>query len=449
MGTIGQTSFEAPSGVINCELLLKRQFEIENSELINVFDTDIVSQDAYLQRALSGMSSERLQDIVTTIQAEQYEVIRKPLRVNLIVQGAAGSGKTTIALHRIAYLLYAFADRLKSERMLILAPNPLFLNYISGVLPDLGVENTIQTTYAEFMRGVLGFLPRSIKTGTNGVCAFKGSLEMLRLLERFLDIHERSFIPEDGISFGPVNLYTKQEFEKFIFSDEAGFPMEYRLNVFSKQLKGRVNAATKKLNAWFEKECERRTEALKQRIHDKAELKAKLDALSESLAARIGETNAYAAGFSDQFMKSLPTTSPIEVYRLFWEWIARESHESAALSCSEYALRQKKPETQDIAALGLIALRMISVKKPPMRHAVIDEAQDLSPLQFVLLRRILPDASFTIVGDLMQGISVTGGTADWDEISQTVFGGKCERCELTTSYRSTRQIMEEAFKISR
>ena len=146
-GQIGEISYEAPDGRVEGELLLKRQFGIEDGVLRTIFDTDLASQDEYLQSVLGAMSGDKLKDIVTTIQAEQNFVIRYPLSRTLIVQGVAGSGKTTIALHRIAYLLYAYKDQVRPEHMLILAPNPLFLNFIAGVLPDLGVEQVKQSTF--------------------------------------------------------------------------------------------------------------------------------------------------------------------------------------------------------------------------------------------------------------------------------------------------------------
>lgn len=160
-GQIGPMSYTAPDGEIRGELKLKRQFGIEHGELKTIFDTDVVSQDAYLQSVLGAVGSDRLREVVTTIQAEQNFVIRhKPDRA-LVVQGVAGSGKTTIALHRIAYLLYAYQDKMRPEQMMIIAPNPLFLDYISGVLPDLGVDRVMQTTFAQLISSLLGKrLPR-------------------------------------------------------------------------------------------------------------------------------------------------------------------------------------------------------------------------------------------------------------------------------------------------
>ena len=155
-GQIGPMDYTAPDGQIRGELTLKRMVNVRGRELLSVFDTGIVSQEAYLQQVLGSISTDRLKDIVTTIQAEQNIVIRHGLNRDLLVQGAAGSGKTTIALHRIAYLLYTFQKSLKPENMMILAPNPLFLSYISQVLPDLGVERVIQTTFERWCAEGMG-----------------------------------------------------------------------------------------------------------------------------------------------------------------------------------------------------------------------------------------------------------------------------------------------------
>ena len=146
-GQVGPMAYEAPDGKIRGELTLKRMITVRKRQLVSLFDSGIAAQESYLQDVLGSISTDRLKDIVSTIQSEQNLVIRHPLNSHLLVQGSAGSGKTTIALHRIAFLLYTCRDSLKPENMMILAPNPLFLSYISQVLPDLGVERVVQTTF--------------------------------------------------------------------------------------------------------------------------------------------------------------------------------------------------------------------------------------------------------------------------------------------------------------
>ncbi|MBQ9854834.1 MAG: UvrD-helicase domain-containing protein, partial [Clostridia bacterium] len=312
-GQLGRVNYTAPDGKVEGELTLKRQFDIEDGKLVSIFDTDIVSQDAYLQSALNAMSGDRLKEIVTTIQAEQNYVIRHPLKRSLIVAGAAGSGKTTIALHRIAYLLYAFQNQLNPKNMLIIAPNPLFLNYIAGVLPDLGVEEVRQTTVHLLISDWLGKALPSIdisdrtervlnapKTEFKALSAaaqFKGSLRFMQLLDAFLDAYERDFAPEDGISFGPVELYSKEDMDRFLLIDEKPFPMQRRVSEFKKQLTKRANTAAKQLGAWFTRECDRRAALLRESTHDNETLKAKLRRLYETRDERIRQTNEQVKPF--------------------------------------------------------------------------------------------------------------------------------------------------------
>ncbi|MDD2481127.1 MAG: UvrD-helicase domain-containing protein, partial [Lutispora sp.] len=137
---LGDTEYSCPEGIIKGELLLKRQLIINKGKLEDIYDIDITTNDEILQASLGANADNRLKEIVTTIQAEQNKIIRADMWTPLIVQGAAGSGKTTIALHRIAYLIYTYEKSFKPENFMIIAPNRFFLNYISEVLPELGVE---------------------------------------------------------------------------------------------------------------------------------------------------------------------------------------------------------------------------------------------------------------------------------------------------------------------
>lgn len=453
-GQLGHVSYEAPDGKIEGELSLKRQFEIEDGKLLNVFDTDIVSQDSHLQRALSSMSAEKLKDIVSTIQSEQNLVIRHPLTRSLVVQGVAGSGKTTIALHRVAYLLYAYSGRLRAERMMILAPCPLFLNYISGVLPDLGVENIRQTTYDIFLSDFLALRKGALKAGHHGknagnidrISRIKGSLAFGKALHEFLDRFERSIIPEEGFTFGPLPVYTKADADRFLLVDENHFPMKYRLDEFKKQLTYRVKNACAQICDWYKGETARRAEAMRKKYPEGDELTMKTRALYTNLSKRVEETKAQCPIFVNACMKNLPSIDIFDLYRSFLSGL-----EGEAKAAAEYTLSYLKPgcvENEDLAPLGLIALRMRETMSLPIRHIVIDECQDLSPLQICFLKQYMPDATFTLVGDLMQGVSESRGVSDWSEITREVLGEKCDFVSLTTSYRSTKEIMEAAFRVS-
>src|SRR5690606_19905987 len=144
-GRLGELSYESNEGEIEGYLSLKRQFRIEDGKLIDFVDVDMMAADELLLEALSGKADTRLTEIITTIQAEQNRVIRADLNKPIIVQGAAGSGKTTIALHRLSYFIYRYRDRFEPEQLMIIAPNHMFIGYIADVLPELGVDKIRQT----------------------------------------------------------------------------------------------------------------------------------------------------------------------------------------------------------------------------------------------------------------------------------------------------------------
>ncbi len=467
-GQLGRVDYTAPDGKVEGELTLKRQFDISDGVLHSIFDTDIVSQDAYLQSALNAMTGDRLKEIVTTIQAEQNYVIRHPLKRSLVVAGAAGSGKTTIALHRIAYLLYAFSRQLRPENMLILAPNPLFLNYIAGVLPDLGVENVKQTTFIRLVADWLeNDFPRinqedrterilnapedEIRTLTMQA-QFKGSLRFMALLDAFLDDYEASFSPEDGISFGPVELYTKEEMDHFLLVDEKPFPMQRRVQEFKKQLTKRANAAARQLAAFYTRESDRRSALIRESEKDPEHLKAKLRRLYETRDERIKQSQDAVKPFIKETIQSLPTLDPLSLYRLFLEGILASSEGEAERLTAESTLdliARKKPLTpEDVAPIAYIAMRVTERRKFDIRHIVIDEAQDFSPFEFALLNRMMPQATFTIVGDLMQGIHAWRALTDWHSLTDNLFSGACSMHNLVTSYRNTIEIMNAALRIA-
>ncbi|MFR5070797.1 MAG: hypothetical protein ACLTDS_00890 [Bianqueaceae bacterium] len=155
-GRIGENHYKAPQGEITGELSRKRQYVISSGALAGISDVDIVTDDELLNACLEANATNRLKEIVGTIQGEQNQIIRSDLWKTLIVQGSAGAGKTTVALHRIAYLLYAYAGTIAGDNFMILGPNQFFLNYISAVLPDLGVGEVKQSTFEDFARAILG-----------------------------------------------------------------------------------------------------------------------------------------------------------------------------------------------------------------------------------------------------------------------------------------------------
>lgn len=458
-GQIGPMSYTAPDGEIRGELKLKRQFGIEHGELKTIFDTDVVSQDAYLQSVLGAVGSDRLREVVTTIQAEQNFVIRhKPDRA-LVVQGVAGSGKTTIALHRIAYLLYAYQDKMRPEQMMIIAPNPLFLDYISGVLPDLGVDRVMQTTFAQLISSLLGKrLPRVNGTDRLGlmlsmsddererltrILRSKGSLEAMAALEAFMDDYEREFALHEDIKYGPVTVMTRDDIYKFMMTDARLHPLERRLKEFAKLLKHLTKAAADDVEKWLNDTCDKKVERICL-APDSPARREKLRNLFDQRDEQIKRAHSGVNDFVKQTVASFKKPDAVEALRMFWQ---RRGGEAA-----EYSLARITPkliESEDVAALCLIAMRMFELKRPDIRHMVIDEAQDFSPMEFKLMRTLAGNDSFTIVGDLMQGVHAYRGITDWREVTEGIFGGNVTRHDLVTSYRNTVEIMNTAICVAR
>ena len=465
-GQVGKMHYVAPDGEVRGELTLKRQFGIENGELISIFDTDVVSKDAYLQSVLGATTGERLRDIVTSIQAEQNIVIRHPANVTLVVQGVAGSGKTTIALHRIAYLLYTLQDSLRPEHVLILAPNPLFLNFIAGVLPDLGVEKVRQTTFPLLVSGWLGKLLPRVNTAdqTDRLLAlppderedfidmmhYKGSLEFTRRLDQWLDGFEERLPPQDALKFGPFTLFTPEQTRAFLVEGEKPFPFAVRIERFKKELTQRAKEAAGKVNAWLEAETQRRADAL-HALPDSPQRRERLFKLYQSRDQRLKETNERVRPFVDEVMKAFPALRPIELYRAFLTDLLSDSDpDSPVCAAAEYTLERvgSRVEPEDVAPIALIALRAHPLERMDIRHIVIDEAQDFSPAEFLLLRRMTHNAPMTVVGDLMQGIRSWRGLTDWRTLTDDLLGGKAVTHALVTSYRNTVEIMNTALRVA-
>ncbi len=464
-GQIGPMNYVAPDGTVEGELTLKRQFGIEDGRLETIFDTDIVSQDAYLQSVLGASTGDRLREIVTTIQAEQNFVIRYPLNRSLIVQGVAGSGKTTIALHRIAYLLYAFGDQLRPEHMLILAPNPLFLNFIAGILPDLGVERVQQTTFSRLLAGLLSKALPKCETGERldtilsldpdelarrtRIAQAKGSLLLFRLLTAFMDRYEDAFPLVEGILYGPVKLFSVDWQRQFLLVDEKPFPMARRLDEFKKQLKGATHGAAQLIIRKLNEQYDRDLYELNRTERDPDQRKARVKALREKFDWRVEEVKKRVAPFIKDTMKRFPTLDPALLYRAFWEDALSRGELAEAARYTLERLDKKLPlEPEDLASVALIAMRFLELKRLDIRHIVVDEAQDFSPMEFLLLKQFAPRATMTVVGDLMQGVNGWRGLTDWGVLEDAVFEGQAAKHFLVTSYRNTIEIMNAAIKVA-
>ena len=450
-GQIGPMDYEAPDGRMTGELTLKRMLTVQERQLISLFDSGIVAQEAYLQDVLGSVSTDRLKEIVTTIQAEQNIVIRHPLSAHLLVQGAAGSGKTTIALHRIAYLLYTFQQSLKPENMMILAPNPLFLSYISRVLPDLGVERVVQTTVEGWCREGMGrrmpkilresrleknlSLTEEARRETGQLLRLKGSLSLMRKLEGWLDRLQETILPPNGFKMAGVSLMSREELESVFLKDLRFFPLETRIGELKKIIRKRVQNAASLLKDRYTQGAAQQAGQIRASMRDGEAQQQKLRELYALRDRRYKEIDERAETYLGTFREKFSLPDLGGLYRAF----LRECVPEAGPAPEENSLRQ-----EDLPALVMICRAVYGLKTKQMKHIVIDECQDFSPFQIELLKQANPAATFTLVGDLYQGIRADEGIRSWEEWKVPVFENRADLKQLTVSYRNTVEIMNLA-----
>ena len=466
-GQVGPAEYVAPGGVMAGEMSLKRIFQIAEGQLRSIVDADVVTQDQYLHDVLSDHADARLRDIVTTIQQEQNDIIRHNYQRAMVVQGVAGAGKTTVALHRITWLLYTYQQTMAPENLMVIAPSPLFLNYISAVLPELGAENVLQTTFlglGELLTGKrfpklddsgtllkLLDLPEGQREPVVRAARLKGSLLFKDCVTRYMRWLSASFAPGD-FAIGTAVVLPRAEVARLLTHDLSPFPLSRRLPQLKRILAARLKETVEQTKAALEAETAKRANYLREREpEDSPARRERMMALYAARNDRVAELDALAKTAVDDYMKRFAKLDLLDRYR---EMLAEEplfelaeavDRQDWAYLCADTRARleQKRIETADIAPLTyLCGLLLGQTQRLDIHHTVLDEAQDFSPFQFDLLKGLTQNASFTIVGDLAQGIHGYRGVTDWRAFLDDVFGpGNADYSELVTSYRNTVEIM--------
>lgn len=442
-GGEGPAVYESPDGTVKGTVHLKRNLVVRQQELQRVVDTyvrgsdNLSVADEFLLYRLGENKDNRLRDIVSTIQSEQDRIIRSEKNTALVIQGVAGSGKTTVALHRLAFLLYQYRENIRAERMIIFAPNSMFLDYISGVLPELGVGDIQQTTFTDWALEVLenevkpappqerlsywfsiGTSRPVIDGNTPG--RFKGSSAFMELLDAFLDHHERNCVPSADFEAYPEAVLSSETIRDWYYVDNKHYPLAKR--------RDRTLARIKR---WLEMQLD----SIADPLHKKD--------LKKKAAARL---RAY--------QKNWPDPSPFSFYSQLFAPAKRSlDFPDELLSripepiSEESRKRFKKKEVlwEDLAPLVYIRHRFQGLEKAlQFDHVVIDEAQDFSPFQVALLKQHTPGDSFTILGDLSQGIHSYQGIDRWESFLELFSRDKAAYYQLDRSYRSTMEIIHFA-----
>lgn len=449
---VGTCSYEAPEGIINGDMLLKRQFEIEKGILSEYFDVDLVSNDGLLQKYLNSNNDSRLKSIVSTIQKEQNEVIRKKLSDNIIIQGVAGSGKTTVALHRIAYLVYNYIKNVKQNQYLVIGPNPVFLKYIKSVLPELDVDGVAQCTYEEFVKKYIKediniiSSDKKIVDSISGnirldIDKFKCSLKYKNMLEAFLASYIYN-ITSKPLMLGNFEVLSKEVIEN-TFNSTAG---EY-----SGSLNNRIELTIDKLCRYIEinkddliQRYGNYTYELFKTIKPNEEAKMRLQ-LSKDREEISRDCRSIIRKY---FNKSKLSTT--KIYKLFISSVTDFNlyHYENIEALKKEALKNIKNnlyDFEDLAALLYIEMFVDSNKEfGKIRHVVVDEAQDLGEFNFATLKQALPNATFSIFGDLAQSIYDYRGIDNWMDVNNAMFDNTGKIINFNKSYRTTAEIMDTA-----
>jgi DNA helicase II / ATP-dependent DNA helicase PcrA len=451
-------SYQTPDGIKTVALHLNRTFIIEKADLKQFHDaidrrpggSGIVSRDgaqASLLARLGRHSQEQLRDIVSTLQKEQEQIIRAEPGQILVINGVAGSGKTQVALHRLAYLLSPdnlHGVTLRAERTIVFVPSALFLNYVREVLPSLNVDSINHTTFAAWaVRKIFGSgrsptlidpirSRRTSPKGDGGVedleraAHLKGSLRFARLLERLVDYHRRTFKMDDEelVVEAPqgrkLTLSRSEVLSRHLraIQSERAFAVQ-RLS----QRNSLVNALLRNAQDTFGRRYQDVEPSLSGRIEER------LDNFLDAAWPVLDVEDAYHNWLSN---------------RPLLHYVAGDLMEPEELEVilKNTTLRRGSLDIYDLGGLLYLRILIQGISNAEhLDHVTVDEGQDLSPLQYLALSHFSPSKSMTIIGDTAQSIHGRRGLQYWDELDE-VFGSTPTVVPVTQNYRSTKEIVD-------
>ena len=455
---LGKCSYKAPNGEISGEMHLKRQYEIEQGKLLDYFDVDLVSRDELLQKYLNANNDARLKSIVSTIQQEQNEVIRKPMSDNLIIQGVAGSGKTTVALHRIAYLVYNYINMVSQSQYLVIGPNPVFIKYIKSVLPELDVSGTKQCTFEQFVQTYINEnininssdkkVNDSILGNTkHNIDKFKCSMIYKEMLDKHLEQYFSNITSKD-LKVGEFTVLSSKmisEVFKTAISEYRG-SLEKLIEIVIERLYTYIESKNDEIismynNYTFE-------------VFKTATTQEEKDVLRKQFLKDREELSRNCRRVIKKYFSKSVKVSATKLYKDFITNIGNYdfSNYSHLMELKKETLANIKKNNYDFEDLAAL-LYLKQVISPNMefertKHVVIDEAQDLGQFNFYALRKALPISTFSIFGDLAQSIYDYRGIENWEQVNDIMFNSTGKVINFNKSYRTTSQIMEIADEVA-
>ena len=465
-GQLGNVEYECPDGIIKGDLSKKRVYTIENSILKDYQDIDITTNDEFLQECLNENSEARLKNIISTIQSEQNKIIRAKMSNPLIVQGVAGSGKTTVALHRIAYLVYTYEKEFNPDEFLIIAPNKFFLDYISNVLPDLGVDYVRQQTFEEFMLENIdaNFEINPINVELSNIvnqngktdlikksANFKSSLRFKKLIDEFIDKFLKSNLPKGDFKIFDIVVFNHDEVIDMFMNYFKNNSINDSKKMLTAILQKRVSNIANELIDRLSEQRKSKLYNIDKNLSDDKVKEIRLEIFKET-EYEMQQLFKGGKKLVLDYLKNFKIEKVLSIYKkiisdkiLFDKYVESELYEYI-LETYKKNIKNKKVEYEDLAPLFYIQNRFWgNINNLKLEHIVIDEAQDLGEFQFYNFKEILkPNMSMTILGDISQGIYSYKGINNWNKLNQIVFDNKATIEYLKESYRTSMEIMNEA-----
>ncbi len=467
----GPATYTTPVGTIEGELEKKWQYTIRNGVIESMFDTSLTIGDEILQEVLGQGTNKHMQSIVATIQRDQNYIIRNVHGKLLVVQGAAGSGKTSAALQRIAYFLYKYRDTLKADQIILFSPNNMFSNYVSHVLPELGEENMQQETFQDYLDyrlrdsfqvedpyDQLEYLleaERDQEYATRKASIrFKASSTFFDGIRRYRETLESSGMLFRGIKFRGKTIVSAKEITEQFYSEDTSLRFLNRIDKLKEWLLKKIDQVEKaeREKRWVQDEIQ---------LLSKDELQKVFNKLEEDSFQYYNKENQMLARFVvRRRMKSLRNKVEdlafIHVKKLYKQlfdssmddklWSRGEvpaEWESIRVLTREMLEREELYQEDATPFLLLKELIQGFQSNSSIKYVLIDEAQDYSIFQFEFIKRLFPMARMTVLGDFNQAIFAhSDALTDFDALTGLYGPDETELIRLERSYRSTRQIIE-------